>query len=137
MGHPMARPATVPMLLGRRVRALRTLRRYTQEKLGERAAVSTKFLGQIERGVGNPSLQILVRLAQALGVELWELLRFEEIRADGAPRNAVRGYAAAEAVTDYLASRPPADIERALKILEAALGEGGNTPTPSKHPRSP
>src|SRR5438552_19207 len=103
MGHPMARPATVPLLLGRRVRALRTLRGLTQEALGERAGLSGKFLGQIERGVGNPSLQILVRLAQALGVELWEMLRFEELRPEGGPKNAVRAFVAAEAVAEYLA----------------------------------
>ena len=81
----MPRPATVPMLLGRRLRALRTLRGLTQEQLGERAGLSGKFLGQVERGVGNPSLQILIRLAQALEVELWELLRLEEARPDGTP----------------------------------------------------
>src|SRR3954452_214151 len=134
MGHPMVRPATVPTLFGRRLRALRTLRRFTQEALGERAGVSGKFVGQIERGVGNPSLQILVRLAQALGVELWEMLRFEEVRPEGAPRNAARALVAAEAVSEYLAHRPAADVERALKILEAALGESASGPT--KLPRS-
>jgi transcriptional regulator with XRE-family HTH domain len=123
MVAPMARPATVSTLLGRRLRALRTLRGLTQEQLGERAGLSGKFLGQVERGVGNPSLQILVRLAHALEVELWELLRFEEIRPDGTPKNAARAFVAAEAVSEYLARRPAADVERALKILEAALGE--------------
>jgi transcriptional regulator with XRE-family HTH domain len=118
----MPRPATVPSLLGRRLRALRTLRGLTQEQLGERASVTGKFLGQVERGVGNPSLQVLVRLAHALGVELWELLRFEEARPDGAPKNAARAFAAAESISEYLARRPAADVERALKILEAALG---------------
>jgi transcriptional regulator with XRE-family HTH domain len=105
--------------------ALRTLRDLTQEELGERAGVSGKFVGQIERGVGNPSLKTMASLAQAVGVELWELLRFEETRAEGSSRNAVRAFAAAERVSSYLARRPAADLERALRILDAALGEPG------------
>src|SRR5262245_6396638 len=119
----MPRPATVTLLLGRRVRALRTLRKLTQEELGEKAGVSGKFVGQVERGAGNPSLRVLARIAAALGVELWELLRFEESRPEGTPRNAARAFAAAELVSEYLAKRPASEVERALRILEAALGE--------------
>lgn len=118
----MARAATVSVLFGRRLRGLRTLRGLTQEQLGEKAGVSGKFIGQIERGAGNPSLKNLSRLGQALGIELTDLLRFEELRPDGAPRNASRAFAAAERISVYLARRPAAEIERALRILEAALG---------------
>jgi transcriptional regulator with XRE-family HTH domain len=117
----MPRPPTVSTLFGRRLRALRTLRKLTQEELGERAAVSGKFIGQVERGSGNPSLHVLVRLGKALGVELWELLRLEETRAEGHVKNAARAFTAAETMSEYLATRPPADVERALRILEAAL----------------
>jgi transcriptional regulator with XRE-family HTH domain len=97
----------------------------TQEQLGERAGVSGKFIGQIERGAGNPSLKNLARLGQALGVELSDLLRFEELRPEGAARNASRGFAAAERIAVYLARRPAAEIERAWRILEAAFGSDG------------
>jgi transcriptional regulator with XRE-family HTH domain len=101
---------------------LRVLRKLTQEELGEQAGVSGKFVGQIERGSGNPSLKNLHRLAQALAVELPDLLRFEELRPEGAARNATRAFAAAERVSSYLARRPATEIERAYRILEAALG---------------
>ena len=120
----MLRPATVSTLFGRRLRALRTHRKLTQEQLGERAGVSGKFIGQVERGSGNPSLHVLVRLGNALGVELFELMRLEESRAEGGVKNAARAFAAAEQVSHYLAARPAADVERALRILEAALGGG-------------
>jgi transcriptional regulator with XRE-family HTH domain len=119
----MSRPAAVSILLGRRMLALRTLRALTQEQLGERAGVSGKFIGQIERGIGNPSLKTMATLAQALNVELWELLRFEEARAEGPPRNAARALAAAERVSSYFQRRPAAEVDRALRILDAALGE--------------
>ena len=35
-------------------------------------------------------------------------------------------------VSEYLARRPAADVERALKILEAALGEAGEPKPPRK-----
>jgi transcriptional regulator with XRE-family HTH domain len=113
----------VASLLGRRLRALRKLRQLTQEELGERARLSGKFVGEIERGVGNPSLEVLARLAGALTVELDELVRFEETSPRGPAGNAARGFAAAERVASYLATRPAAEVERALRILEAALGE--------------
>jgi transcriptional regulator with XRE-family HTH domain len=122
----MARPPAVSVLLGRRTLALRTLRNLTQEELGERAGVSGKFVGQIERGTGNPSLKTMAALAQALGIELWELVRFEESRPEGSPRNAARALAAAERVSSYFLRRPAADVERALRILDAALGEDGD-----------
>ncbi len=124
----MPRVPTIPVLFGRRLRGLRTLRNLTQEELGEKAGVSGKFIGQIERGSGNPSLKNLARLGQALGVELPDLVRFEELRPEGAARNASRAYAAAERISSYLARRPAAEIERAERILEAAFGGDGGDP---------
>lgn len=46
----------------------------TQEQLAERAELSAKFIGEIERGRGNPALQTLARLADALGVGLIDML---------------------------------------------------------------
>jgi transcriptional regulator with XRE-family HTH domain len=124
----MPRPAygaRLATLFGRRVRALRTLRKLTQEQLGERAGVSGKFIGQVERGSGNPSLHVIIRLGGALGIELSDLMRFEEIRPEGTVKNAARAYAASERVSEYLATRPAGEVEKALRILEAALGPGG------------
>ena len=65
------------ILLGRRIRSLRTVRKLTQQELGEIADINYKFLGEIERGQQNPSFQILVKIAAALEVELPELFRLE------------------------------------------------------------
>lgn len=59
--------------VGARVRALRRGRRWTQEQLAERAGLSYKFVGEIERGRGNPTIETLARLAQALGVDTGQL----------------------------------------------------------------
>src|SRR5262245_34041224 len=59
--------------LGDNVKALRQSRGWTQEQLGERAGISYKFIGEIERGVGNPSVDYLDRLSQALEVDITDL----------------------------------------------------------------
>lgn len=66
------------VLLGRRIRALRNAKGWTQEKLGAASEISYKFIGEVERGVQNPSFETLVKIAAALKVALPELFRFEQ-----------------------------------------------------------
>lgn len=61
--------------LGARVRDFRAKRGWTQESLGERAGLSYKFVGEIERGVGNPTVDSVAQLAQAFGIDVSELFR--------------------------------------------------------------
>ncbi|MCC6726049.1 MAG: helix-turn-helix transcriptional regulator [Saprospiraceae bacterium] len=42
----------------------------TQPHLAELAGVSTNTLYKLERGQGNPSLEVLSKLAEVLGLEL-------------------------------------------------------------------
>ena len=60
--------------MGARLKQLRHARRLTQEQLAERAGLSYKFLGELERGRGNPTLTTLAALSEALGVHLVDLL---------------------------------------------------------------
>lgn len=66
------------VLLGRRIRTIRKDKGWTQEELGAKADTSYKFIGEIERGQQNPSFDILVKVADALDVELFELFRFDQ-----------------------------------------------------------
>jgi len=68
----------IGILLGRRIRSLRTARKLTQQELGEKADINYKFLGEIERGQQNPSFQVLIKIAAGLNVELPELFRLEQ-----------------------------------------------------------
>ena len=60
--------------IGGRIRDLRLGQNLTQEAVAERAGVSYKFLGEVERGSANPSLLTIDRICRALGVEIDELL---------------------------------------------------------------
>jgi transcriptional regulator with XRE-family HTH domain len=60
--------------LGANVKRWRTRRSWTQDELAERANLSAKFLGEVERGEDNPSLQTLWSLVCALNIEWKDLL---------------------------------------------------------------
>jgi transcriptional regulator with XRE-family HTH domain len=52
------------------LKARREMLQVTQEMLAELAGVSLRTLKQFESGRGNPTLQTLSKLADALGLEL-------------------------------------------------------------------
>ena len=64
--------------LGRRIRNLREARGQTQNELAANAGVSSKHLGELERGRGNPSLKSLQGLAEALGLSISELFEMDQ-----------------------------------------------------------
>lgn len=57
-------------VLGEIIRNRRKELRITQPHLAELAKVSTNTLYKLERGQGNPSLDVLNKLAEVLGMEL-------------------------------------------------------------------
>jgi len=50
----------------------------TQEQLAEKTAYSVDFIGLVERGVNAPAVERLQDIADALGVQVWELFSPEE-----------------------------------------------------------
>lgn len=62
--------------LGERLRTLRKAQGWSQEELGARANLHPTYVGGIERGERNVSLNNMTKLAQALHVSMAELLQF-------------------------------------------------------------
>jgi transcriptional regulator with XRE-family HTH domain len=62
-------------LLATQLRQARQARDWTQEELADRAGLSPRYIGQIERGMASPSVTVLGRLAVALDMEPGALLR--------------------------------------------------------------
>ena len=58
---------------GKRLRALREEREWSQEEFADRAGLHRTYVSAVERGVRNPTLSVLERLAKALGVSMSEL----------------------------------------------------------------
>ena len=62
-------------LLGEAIRAKRKKRHLSQERLAEKADLSTVFISRVERGKESPSVDSLVKIARALGVRARDLVR--------------------------------------------------------------
>lgn len=72
----MARPSpTEPPRVGDALVQLRRERQLSLDDLSRQAGVSKSMLSQIERNLANPTVAVVWRLANALGVPLGELLQ--------------------------------------------------------------
>jgi transcriptional regulator with XRE-family HTH domain len=70
----MEQDRTLLLSLGERVKALRVTRGLSQEELAERAGMSLKHLGEIERAVTEPSITAVLGLAKGLEVRVLDLM---------------------------------------------------------------
>ena len=66
--------------LATNVRRARHAKKLTQEELAERADISSRYVGSVERAAVSVSLGVLARLAKALEVEASELIRIPRRR---------------------------------------------------------
>jgi transcriptional regulator with XRE-family HTH domain len=72
---PPSQPAVDgPPAVGATLQALRQQRKLSLDDLSRRAGVSKSMLSQIERNLANPTVAVLWRLANALGVSLADFL---------------------------------------------------------------
>ena len=62
-------------VLANNVRVFRELKGWSQEELAERADVHRTYVSQVERGLRNPTIVIVDRLAKALRLTASDLLK--------------------------------------------------------------
>jgi transcriptional regulator with XRE-family HTH domain len=72
----------VRTVLGSNLKLYRNLRALSQAALAEKAEISITFLSDIERGNKWPYMETLVNLANGLNIEVYELLKPEEVISD-------------------------------------------------------
>ena len=87
----MDSPERVATHLARNLASLRHSRGLTQDALARAAAVPRSTIANLESGTGNPSLTVLVKVANALAVPIDELT--------AAPRAKVRHWASGDVAT--------------------------------------
>ncbi|TMU82979.1 helix-turn-helix transcriptional regulator [Bacillus sp. BHET2] len=63
---------------GRRIRAFRKLKGYTQEGLAKELSISVSVLGEVERGSRIPKEEFLVNVAEVLKIPLHDLIPEED-----------------------------------------------------------
>jgi transcriptional regulator with XRE-family HTH domain len=61
--------------LGENLRAARLGANLTQRELGVKASVATVLISGVENGHGNPTFNILLRLAGVLGISISDLVK--------------------------------------------------------------
>ena len=65
--------------IGNRIRELRNQKHLSQEQLALSAEITTAYLGQIERNEKNPTVAVVAKLCEALGIELSDFFSKNEI----------------------------------------------------------
>jgi transcriptional regulator with XRE-family HTH domain len=102
--------------LGARIRDLRKQAGLTQEKLGEKADLNYKFIGELERGQVNVSLDSLVRIAVALEIRIEDLFSKEKGTAQKIVIKEKNPLSKVSAQDFHL-------IKKALRILQKAFSK--------------
>lgn len=75
LSEPASSPVRdVPLIVGTNLRQLRKAKGHSLERLAELSGVSRAMLGQIETGKSTPTVSLLWRIADALGVPVKTLL---------------------------------------------------------------
>lgn len=67
----------IATIVGQRIRNYRTNLGYSQEKLAEMAFCHSTYIGQVERGEKNATLESIAKITAALGISFSQL--FEKI----------------------------------------------------------
>lgn len=60
--------------VGRNMKRLREVRGWSQEELADQAGIHRTYVSGVERGVRNPTVTVLEKLAVALGATLPDLV---------------------------------------------------------------
>jgi XRE family transcriptional regulator, aerobic/anaerobic benzoate catabolism transcriptional regulator len=100
--------------LGERVRALRARRGMTRKAVSVAADVSERHLANLEYGVGNASILVLLQVAQALQVSLTELTG--DVTTSSPEWLMIR---------ELLGGRDEAALRRVRVVIGEMLGTGG------------
>lgn len=66
--------------IGSRIKSLRTSRKLSQAQVAEASGVSSKYLGEVERGEANISIELIGRIAIALDVSISVIMENEHER---------------------------------------------------------
>nr|WP_217283499.1 helix-turn-helix transcriptional regulator [Aquabacterium terrae] len=110
--------------LGERVRALRARRGMTRKALAAAADVSERHLANLEYGIGNASILVLLQVAQALQCSLAELLGDV---TTGSPEWLL--------IRELLEQRDEATLRRVRMAIGELLGTGGGAAPAVRHSR--
>ena len=99
----------IAKIIGQRIRNYRTQKGLSQEKLAELASCHPTYIGQLERGEKNATLESVEKIASAMDISLSEL--FDKLGKSGSNNIAAKCY-------DLVASKNEAEQKQLYKMLQ-------------------
>ena len=98
--------------LGKRIREARIQKKYTQQQLAELAGIGIMYLGEIERGTKMPSLNVFMKVIDALDISADYVLRDALISGE---------HYIYDEITEKLKDLTPTQRKTASDILDAYI----------------
>ena len=98
----------IAKIIGQRVRNYRTEKGLSQEKLAEMSGCHPTYIGQVERGEKNATLESIEKIASAMNIPLSKL--FEKMGEDNIDSIPLKCY-------ELVASKSKAEQEHLYKML--------------------
>ena len=99
----------VAKIIGQRIRNYRTQKGLSQEKLAELAGCHPTYIGQLERGEKNATLESVEKIASAMDISMSEL--FDKLGKSGSNNIAAKCY-------DLVASKNESEQKQLYKMLQ-------------------
>ena len=99
----------IEKIIGQRIRNYRTQKGLSQEKLAELAGCHPTYIGQLEHGEKNATLESVEKIASAMGISLSEL--FDKLGKSCGNNIAAKCY-------DLVASKNEAEQKQLYKMLQ-------------------
>ena len=99
----------IAKIIGQRIRNYRTQKGLSQEKLAELAGCHPTYIGQLERGEKNATLESVEKIASAMDISLSEL--FDKLGKSGGNNIEAKCY-------DLVASKNEAEQKQLYKMLQ-------------------
>ena len=99
----------IAKIVGRRLRSCRQAQSFSQEKLAERAGLHPTYIGQVERGEKNLTIESLEKITNALEIPMASVFEKIEDRRDES-NFSLKAY-------DLLSHKSAADREKLYNIL--------------------
>jgi transcriptional regulator with XRE-family HTH domain len=106
-------------LIGKRVREKRKERGLSQEQLGEKAGLHFSYIGGVERSEKNITVSSLQKIADALEVDIHELLKGE----DNTFRKRTERDETIFKINQYLWSMSLRDLKKVIVFLTEIIGK--------------
>ena len=106
---------SISEIIGERIRSIRKEKKMSQEELAHLASLSSTYIGQVERGEKNITIESLSNITNALDISLEEVFRSSEQTAKLVNNEILLK------IVDKLYDRNLEEQEEILKIVEIVL----------------